>query len=107
MELVVFAAAAVGLMALIALMSPAVERERRPIRKMVGQDQRARRLQRASFAAQVARRDVQRPLRVSGDAVAPRLEPARTQARPVTVNQRERHADGLVASLLGPTARAS
>ena len=107
MELIVFAIAAVGLMALIALMSPGVERERRPIRTMVGQDARARRLQRASYAAQVAQRDIPRPLRVSGDVVAPLPEPVRPPVKPPTVNQRERHADGLVASLLGPRARAS
>ena len=107
MELIVFAIAAVGLMALIALMSPGVERDRRPIRTMVGQDARARRLQRASFSAQVAERDVPRPLHVSADVVAPMPEPLRPPVRRPTVNQRERHADGLVASLLGPRARAS
>lgn len=107
MELIVFAAAAVGILALIALMSPGVERDRRPIRTMVGEDQRTRRLQRASMAAQMAQRDVARPLRVSGEAVAPRPPQARPVAQPRNVNQRERNADGLVASLLGPTAQAS
>ena len=152
MELLIAAAVAAGILASIALLSPGVERRRTPLHTAVGRDQHTQRLQRASFAAQVAQRNAPRPLRVSGPtvqsaetpavaaprmtpgaapaaagflasaqtegpsgplllppppAIAPRLDWARQTSDSLSRNQRERNADGLVASLLGPTARAS
>lgn len=147
MELLIAAAGAAGILALIAFMSPGVERERRPVHAIVGRDQRTRRVQRASLAAQVTQRNAPRPLRVTGDGlrsfddeaaprmaspvgaaaflasaelesgygalqlpapatVAPRLGWVRQPSESSSRNQREHQADGLVASLLGPTARA-
>ena len=130
MELFIAAAGAAGLLVLIAFLSPAIERERRPIRSMVGRDLHARRMGRASLAAQVAQRKEPRPLRVSGDtirpmeatlidvpaavpaapflasAAAPRLDWARQVSDSSTRGRRERNADSLVASLLKPGVHA-
>jgi hypothetical protein len=150
MEILIAAASAAGILALIAFLSPGVERERRPVHSMVGRDLHERRMQRASLAAQVTQRNAPRPLRMTGEGfrpieelgvvagmastvpasafmasvensdvaepvraptpapavVAPRLGWARQASESSSRNLREHQADGLVASLLGPTAQA-
>lgn len=77
MELQIVAFIAVGILLMLVVLSPGAKRGRHPVHTMVGKDQHARRLQRATYSAQVAERSAPRPLRVAGEHVRPVAQMAR------------------------------